>query len=94
MDAVRDHLFEDGRGPHSVLISPYDPEHNVWVVDDIHHQIFKFTNDGKKLLMTLGERDRAWQRRQALQAPDRHCLAAGRHVLHQRRIRQHARGEV
>ena len=31
-----DHLFEDGRGPHSVLISPYDPEHNVWVVDDIH----------------------------------------------------------
>ena len=52
-----DHLFEDGRGPHSVLISPYDPEHNVWVVDDIHHQVFKFTNDGKKLLMTLGVRD-------------------------------------
>ena len=52
-----DHLFEDGRGPHSVLISPYDPEHNVWVVDDIHHQVFKFSNDGKKLLMTLGERD-------------------------------------
>jgi DNA-binding beta-propeller fold protein YncE len=52
-----DHLFEDGRGPHSVLISPYDPEHNVWVIDDIHHQIFKFTNDGKKLLMTLGQRE-------------------------------------
>jgi len=54
-----DHLFEDGRGPHSVLISPYDPEHNVWVPDDIHHQIFKFTNDGKKLLQTLGMRDEA-----------------------------------
>ena len=54
-----DHLFEDGRGPHSVLISPYDPEHNIWMVDDIHHQIFKLTNDGKKLLMTLGERDEA-----------------------------------
>jgi NHL repeat-containing protein len=54
-----DHLFADGRGPHSVLISPYDPEHNVWVVDDIHHQIWKFSNDGKKLLMTLGERDEA-----------------------------------
>jgi NHL repeat len=52
-----DHLFEDGRGPHSVLISPYDPQHNVWVVDDIHHQIFKFSNDGKELLMTLGQRD-------------------------------------
>ncbi len=52
-----DHLCQDGRGPHTVLISPYDPEHNVWVVDDIHHQIWKFSNDGKKLLMTLGERD-------------------------------------
>src|SRR6202166_2915462 len=52
-----DYLFEDGRGPHSVLISPYDPQHNVWVVDDIHHQIFKFSNDGKELLMTLGQRD-------------------------------------
>jgi len=52
-----DHLFEDGRGPHSVMISPYDPERNVWVIDDIHQQIFKFTNDGKKLLLTLGQRD-------------------------------------
>jgi hypothetical protein len=54
-----DHLFADGRGPHSVTMSPYDPEHNVWVIDDIHHQIWKFSNDGKKLLMTLGERDEA-----------------------------------
>ena len=52
-----DYLFEDGRGPHSVLISPYDPDHNVWLVDDIHHQIFKFSNDGKRLLMVLGTRD-------------------------------------
>ena len=52
-----DHLFADGRGPHQVLISPYDPQRHVWVVDDIHHQIFKFTNDGSKLVMTLGERD-------------------------------------
>lgn len=51
-----DHLFEGGRGPHSVAISPYDPDHHVWVVDDVHHQVFTFTNDGKKLLMTLGER--------------------------------------
>src|SRR5579864_2483841 len=52
-----DYLFEDGRGPHSVLISPYDPEHDVWMVDDIHHQIFKFSSDGKRLLMVLGTRD-------------------------------------
>src|SRR5205814_9064447 len=54
-----DCLFEDGRRPHSVLMSPYDPDHNVWIVDDIHHQIFKFTHDGKQLLMTLGVRDEA-----------------------------------
>jgi DNA-binding beta-propeller fold protein YncE len=50
-----DQLFQDGRGPHQVLISPYDPEHHVWVVDDMRHQVFKFTNDGKRLVMTLGE---------------------------------------
>ena len=50
-----DYLFQDGRGPHQVIISPYDPEHNVWIVDDMRHQIFKFSNDGKKLLLTLGE---------------------------------------
>ena len=50
-----DKLFEGGRGPHAVKISPYDPERNVWVVDDMRQQVFKFSNDGKKLLMTLGE---------------------------------------
>src|SRR5713101_150153 len=50
-----DKLFEGGRGPHSVKISPYDPERAVWVVDDMRQQVFKFSNDGKKLLMTLGE---------------------------------------
>jgi hypothetical protein len=50
-----DHLFAGGRGPHKIKISPYDPERHVWVVDDMRHQIFKFTNDGKKLVMTLGE---------------------------------------
>jgi sugar lactone lactonase YvrE len=41
-------------GPHSAAISPYDPEHAVWIVDDKTQQIFKFSNDGKKLLMTIG----------------------------------------
>ncbi len=50
-----DHLFLGGRGPHKVKISPYDPERHVWVVDDSRHQIFEFTNDGKQLVMTLGE---------------------------------------
>lgn len=43
------------RRPHAVYISPYDAEKNVWIVDDYRHAIFKFTNDGKKLLLTLGE---------------------------------------
>src|ERR1700704_4289746 len=36
------------RRPHAVYISPYDPEKNVWIVDDYRHAIFKFTHDGKK----------------------------------------------
>src|SRR5438034_10185277 len=26
-----DHLFQGGRGPHKVKISPYDPERHVWI---------------------------------------------------------------
>lgn len=40
--------------PHHIMISPYDPEKHVWVVDAGSQQIYKFTHDGKKLLMTLG----------------------------------------
>jgi sugar lactone lactonase YvrE len=42
------------RRPHSAFISPYDPQKNVWIVDDYRQAIFKFTNDGKTLLQTLG----------------------------------------
>ncbi len=42
---------------HNVAISPYDPERHVWVMD-LGHQILKFTNDGKKLVMRLGEKDK------------------------------------
>jgi len=40
--------------PHRVLINPYDPERHIWLVDDGAHAIYKFTNDGKKLVMTVG----------------------------------------
>jgi NHL repeat len=46
-----DHLF---RRPHSIYISPYDPEKHVWVVDDNMHVIYKFTHDGKELVQTIG----------------------------------------
>ena len=52
-----DKLFEWGRGPHQVYISPYDPQRFVWVVDDMRHVIYRFTHDGKQLVQTLGMLD-------------------------------------
>ncbi len=40
--------------PHSIYVNPYDPEKHVWVVDDFGHAIYKFSNDGSKLVQTLG----------------------------------------
>lgn len=48
-----DDLF---RRPHSVAINPYDPDKHVWVVDDRQHAVYKFSNDGKQLVQTLGVR--------------------------------------
>jgi hypothetical protein len=47
----------DGPGPHRLRISPYDREHRVWVVNETFSQIYVFSNDGKKLLKTLGEKN-------------------------------------
>jgi len=44
--------------PHRIIISPYDPEKHVWLVDDGGHQVFKFTHDGKKIVLHLGEKDK------------------------------------
>jgi DNA-binding beta-propeller fold protein YncE len=41
--------------PHNLAISPYDPERHLWVIDSAGHQILKFTNDGKKLVLRIGE---------------------------------------
>jgi hypothetical protein len=48
----------DGPGPHRIRISPYDPARRVWVVNETFHQIYVFSNDGKQLLHTLGEKGR------------------------------------
>ena len=40
--------------PHRVLVSPYDPQRHIWLVDDGAHSVYKFTRDGR-LVMTLGE---------------------------------------
>jgi len=46
-----------GPGPHRLRISPYDKERRVWVVNETSHQIYVFSNDGKRLLKTLGEKN-------------------------------------
>ena len=40
--------------PHSVTISPYDPDKALWYIDDHKHIIVKFSNDGSKELMRIG----------------------------------------
>jgi hypothetical protein len=47
----------DGPGPHRVRISPYDPERRVWVINETFHQIYVLSNDGSRLLKTLGEKN-------------------------------------
>jgi hypothetical protein len=47
--------------PHQLYVSPYDPEQNIWIVDrgggcdgkNIHEQVFKFSNDGKQVLVRM-----------------------------------------
>ncbi len=46
-----------GPGPHRVRISPYDPERKVWVVNETFDTIYVFSNDGARLLRTLGEKN-------------------------------------
>lgn len=43
-------------GPHYARINPYDPEKHIWFIDRESHQIFEFTNDGKSLVKTMGEK--------------------------------------
>jgi peptidylamidoglycolate lyase len=39
---------------HKVKISPYDPEQHIWLIDDSAHQLWKFTNDGSKIVQEWG----------------------------------------
>lgn len=55
-----DHLFartDQEVGVHRIRISPHDRERRVWVIDESAQQIHVFSNDGKQLLMTLGEKN-------------------------------------
>ena len=56
--------------PHSVYISPYDPERSVWIVDVAEMAVFKFSNDGERLLMRIGDRPHQGSTEQARKNPD------------------------
>jgi DNA-binding beta-propeller fold protein YncE len=45
------------RCAHAVYISPYDREKHVWVVDEYGHAVYKFSNDGSRLVQTIGTPD-------------------------------------
>jgi hypothetical protein len=53
-----DYLCEgsDGPGPHRVRISPYDPEHKIWLINETFSQIYVIANDGSEVLATYGEK--------------------------------------
>ena len=40
--------------PHRIIVSPYDADRHVWLIDDGAHALFKFTRDGKQLVQTIG----------------------------------------
>lgn len=48
-------LGEMGRGPHKILMNPYDTDKRIWIVDDDMHEINIYSNDGKRL-KTMGVR--------------------------------------
>jgi len=47
------------RRPHAVYVNPWDPQKHVWIVDDHAHAVYKMTNDGKQIVMTLGTPNKA-----------------------------------
>ncbi len=47
-----DHLF--GK-LNRVFVDPYDPDEHVWVTDSRRQKVYKFTRDGRELVLTIGE---------------------------------------
>jgi peptidylamidoglycolate lyase len=47
-----DHLF---RKINRIFVDPHDPERHIWITDSKKQTIYKFTNDGRRLVMTVGE---------------------------------------
>jgi peptidylamidoglycolate lyase len=80
---ANDHLF---RKINRVFVDPYDPEKHLWITDSKKQTIYKFTNDGRELVMTIGEveanstRDNPWKAEDLTWLPngDFYCAGLGR----------------
>ena len=88
-----DHLCEGsaGPGPHRLRISPYDREQRVWVINETFNTIYVFSNDGKKLLKTLGEKNVPGSDAHAFREAAGRGVPAGRPHPDRRRPRQPSR---
>jgi sugar lactone lactonase YvrE len=47
-----DHLF---RKINRIFVDPADPEQHIWITDSKKQTIYKFSNDGRELAMSIGE---------------------------------------
>lgn len=54
IDSWRQHDHRFGK-VNRIFIDPYDADQHVWIADSEKQTLFKFSNDGKELVMTVGE---------------------------------------
>ncbi len=76
-----DYLFQGTAGPHKVAINPNDPEKKLWVVNDGKHQIHAFSNDGKKLILSLGTWEESAATEQHLGRPQDIAFLSNGHLV-------------
>lgn len=75
-----DHLF--GK-VNRVFINPKDPDQHIWIADSEKQSLYKFSNDGSKLVMQVGEidghslPDHPWKAQDVAWLPDGGFYALG-----------------
>lgn len=66
-----------------IFINPADPDQHIWIADSKRQSLFKFSNDGKTLVQTIGEGDSAstpanpWKAQDIVWLPNGDFFAAG-----------------
>src|SRR5262249_15321320 len=66
-----------------IFINPHDPDQHVWIADSQKQALYKFSNDGSKLVMQIGEidghslPDHPWKAQDVAWLPNGDFYAAG-----------------